>query len=101
MSLRSPPPPRPPAGMPVATRERAATVAMTGAVPPPMPMPVPTAAPPRPPTRSTTGPGRMTGPGKRCPTCGDRFPLDYRVCPRDAIELVVEADDERDEYVGT
>ena len=29
---------------------------------------------------------------RRCPTCGGRFPADFRVCPRDAVAL--------SEYVG-
>ncbi len=37
---------------------------------------------------------------KRCPSCGERFPFDYRVCPRDVVELELEADEQRDRYLG-
>jgi len=66
-----------------------------------MPTPEPVAA--RPTSRRVTGPIGLSvpiGPAKRCPKCGERFPMDYRVCPRDVVELEVEAGDERDPYVG-
>ncbi|MCX4242675.1 serine/threonine-protein kinase [Paraliomyxa miuraensis] len=89
----SPPPgaPRPPTAR---SAERAETIAMLGSVPAPTPVPAASA-----PSRSL--PSGPAGPTKRCPTCGERFPIDYRVCPRDVIELEVEADDDRDPYVGT
>jgi serine/threonine protein kinase len=37
---------------------------------------------------------------KQCPKCGDRFPLDFRVCPRDAVDLEEAHDAEDDPYVG-
>jgi tRNA A-37 threonylcarbamoyl transferase component Bud32 len=37
---------------------------------------------------------------KRCPSCGERFPFDYRVCPRDVVELEPEADEQRDRHLG-
>jgi len=37
---------------------------------------------------------------KRCPSCGERFPFDYRVCPRDVVELELESEEERDRYLG-
>jgi tRNA A-37 threonylcarbamoyl transferase component Bud32 len=86
---------------------------MTGPVPPP-PRPDPTpppaapraahpAAHPAAPTRRTTSGATNAGTmrtGKRCPTCGERFPIDYRVCPRDVVELEVEAEGDRDPYLG-
>jgi len=37
---------------------------------------------------------------QRCPKCGERFPPDYKVCPRDAVELTqVDASD--DPYIGS
>ena len=38
---------------------------------------------------------------KQCPKCGERFPLDFRVCPRDAVDLEEAQDAEDDPYVGT
>ena len=78
--------------------ERAETIALLGALPAPTPEPAM-----RPTSRRVTGPhvSVSTGPAKRCPKCGERFPLDYRVCPRDVVELEVEVDDDRDPYVGT
>jgi serine/threonine protein kinase len=84
--------------------ERAETIALLGALPTPAPAPASASASARRlPTRSVTGPHASVsigGPAKRCPACGERFPLDYRVCPRDVVELEVEADDDRDPYVG-
>lgn len=38
---------------------------------------------------------------KVCPTCGVRYPADFKVCPRDATELNERiANPEQDEYVG-
>lgn len=38
---------------------------------------------------------------KVCPTCHERFPADFRVCPRDAAELAdVEDDDDLDTLLG-
>ncbi len=37
---------------------------------------------------------------KRCPRCGERFPADFRVCPRDAVELVAFDEAVDDPYVG-
>jgi len=32
--------------------------------------------------------GQKTGPGLRaCPTCGERFPADFKLCPRDGAQL--------------
>ena len=36
---------------------------------------------------------------KRCPTCGERFPADFRVCPRDAVELEVVVGGVDDPYI--
>lgn len=42
----------------------------------------------------------MPRPGTRqCPTCGELFPGDFRVCPRDAVELV-EVEDADDPLLG-
>ncbi len=39
---------------------------------------------------------------KVCPVCGVRYPVEFKVCPRDATELgEVDADAERDEVIGT
>lgn len=39
---------------------------------------------------------------KACPTCGLRYPPEFRVCPRDAATLTeVSTDDETDDLVGT
>ena len=38
---------------------------------------------------------------KRCPKCGERFPADFRVCPRDAVELEVIVGRVNDPYVGS
>jgi serine/threonine-protein kinase len=38
---------------------------------------------------------------KVCPTCSERFPAEFRVCPRDAVELVEAAYEERDALIGT
>src|SRR5437773_10833448 len=38
---------------------------------------------------------------KMCPTCLERFPLDFRVCPRDATELQEIVQEETDLLVGT
>ena len=47
----------------------------------------------------------MTGDDKRmqrvCPTCGVRYPSEFKVCPRDATELNDLADKDRDELVGS
>lgn len=37
---------------------------------------------------------------KRCPRCGERFPADFRVCPRDAVELETIDGASDDPYVG-
>ncbi len=37
---------------------------------------------------------------KRCPRCGDRFPADFRVCPRDAVELETVEGADDDPYIG-
>jgi hypothetical protein len=82
--------------------ERAETIAMLGSVPTPTPTPTPTPAVRAQSRRHTSSlSAAPSGPAKRCPTCGERFPLDYRVCPRDVVELEVEVDDDRDPYVGT
>ncbi len=81
---------------------------MTGALPPaPPPSRAKAAAAslPGPPPASALVPTRTTNVGasrtaKRCPTCGERFPIDYRVCPRDVVELEVEAESEHDPYIG-
>src|SRR5687767_13098975 len=36
-----------------------------------------------------------------CPICGVRYPAEFKVCPRDASELVEVAEREEDELVGT
>jgi hypothetical protein len=37
---------------------------------------------------------------RRCPTCGERFPPDYKVCPRHAVELVAVDTASEDPYIG-
>ncbi len=38
---------------------------------------------------------------KVCPTCGVHYPAEFKVCPRDATELVdADASEDRDELVG-
>ena len=46
------------------------------------------------------GPPRTVLP-KRCPKCGERFPADFRVCPRDAIELEAIVGGVNDPYLGS
>jgi serine/threonine protein kinase len=114
MPAPAPPPPARPGDPRPTDRGRAETIAMTGPVPPPLrPDPAPAAAPRAPapgprapapgPSRRSTSSGTSAGmmrTGKRCPTCGERFPIDYRVCPRDVVELEVEAEGDRDPYLG-
>ena len=38
---------------------------------------------------------------KQCPTCGERYPSDFRVCPRDASELHDASDADSDPLLGT
>ena len=59
---------------------------MPAQAPPARPMP-PVPAPP--PPRSGAMPSYADGmlSSRRCPTCGGRFPADFRVCPRDAVPL--------------
>jgi serine/threonine-protein kinase len=38
---------------------------------------------------------------RRCPTCGEHFPLDYKVCPRHAVELVAVDSNSDDPYIGS
>jgi serine/threonine protein kinase len=38
---------------------------------------------------------------KQCPTCLERYPLDFRVCPRDASELQEVVEEEADLLIGT
>ncbi len=37
---------------------------------------------------------------KLCPTCELRYPADFKVCPKDATELVEASNEEQDELVG-
>jgi hypothetical protein len=37
---------------------------------------------------------------KRCPKCGERYPADFRVCPRDALELESVVGEVDDPYLG-
>ncbi|MEO9143041.1 MAG: protein kinase, partial [Polyangiaceae bacterium] len=37
---------------------------------------------------------------KRCPTCNNRYPLDFVVCPRDATTLDVDMDSDADPLLG-
>lgn len=37
---------------------------------------------------------------RRCPTCGEHFPIDYKVCPRHAVELVPVDSNSEDPYIG-
>jgi serine/threonine-protein kinase len=39
------------------------------------------------------------GAARRCPTCGARYPLDFRVCPKDATSLELAGDDD-DPLIG-
>lgn len=48
---------------------------------------------------SNAEPARTVLP-KRCPRCGERFPADFRVCPRDAVELEVVDGASDDPYIG-
>jgi len=48
---------------------------------------------------SNAEPARTVLP-KRCPRCGERFPADFRVCPRDAVELEAFDAAVDDPYVG-
>jgi serine/threonine-protein kinase len=48
------------------------------------------------------GPNSLAAMPKVCPTCGVRYPAEFKVCPRDADELAeVEEHHEQDELVGT
>ncbi len=51
------------------------------------------------PAMSQADPGRTVLP-KRCPRCGERFPADFRVCPRDAVELEEVDAALEDPYIG-
>jgi serine/threonine-protein kinase len=65
-----------------------------------VPIPTPGSRPPvekRSPTGSTT---MRNAAAKLCPTCGERFPIDYRVCPRDVIPLERLSEDEADPLIG-
>ena len=50
--------------------------------------------------REDAGPPRTVLP-KRCPKCGERFPADFRVCPRDAVELETIVGGVDDPYLGS
>lgn len=52
---------------------------------------------------TSVGDGTSASPrvSKMCPTCLERFPLDFRVCPRDATELQEIVEEEADLLVGT
>ncbi|MBK8237767.1 MAG: serine/threonine protein kinase [Deltaproteobacteria bacterium] len=80
-------------------RDSGAGTIVHGLAPPvPSPTKAPAAAPARAPAKpSPSRPSTRTpapAGAKMCPTCGERFPLDYRVCPRDVVPLehLVEAD---------
>ncbi|HET8933773.1 MAG TPA: serine/threonine-protein kinase [Polyangiales bacterium] len=37
---------------------------------------------------------------RQCPTCGERYPSDFRHCPRDATQLVEQSAEESDPLIG-
>src|SRR6185312_10434268 len=45
-------------------------------------------------SRARRDPRAIDGGGRRCPTCGARYPLDYKVCPKDATSLEEAAGDD-------
>lgn len=49
----------------------------------------------------TVGDQNRTVLPRRCPTCGEHFPLDYKVCPRHAVELVGVESNSDDPYIGS
>jgi tRNA A-37 threonylcarbamoyl transferase component Bud32 len=50
---------------------------------------------------AASGPVSAASMPKVCPICGVRYPVEFKVCPRDAVELAeVDADAEHDEIVG-
>ncbi len=64
---------------------------------------------PAPPAAATPAPARPIpsspslprgAAAKLCPTCGERFPVDYRVCPRDVVPLERLGEDEADPLIG-
>jgi hypothetical protein len=101
MSVKPPPlPPRPrpePPTSPSPAPVRARTIIETGNRPKALQSArIPTGRQSASPT-----PAPIVGPAKRCPTCKERFPIDYNLCPRDGAQLEVEVEDERDPYLGT
>ncbi|MBX7083116.1 MAG: serine/threonine protein kinase [Nannocystaceae bacterium] len=93
------PRPRPaPARPPAAVREPGQATMVTGVAPVP---PVdPSAAPTRPPLRGKLRAPTPAAGAKLCPVCGERFPLDYRVCPRDVVTLEHLAEADADPLIG-
>ena len=66
-------------------------------------VPIPGGSKPQIAGQPTSGPVSMPGPAplpKRCPTCGNRYPNDFVVCPRDAAALDVDMDPEADPMIG-
>ncbi len=51
------------------------------------------------PAESSVGPATLMNP-RSCPTCGGRYPADFKVCPRDATPLEDAAPDTDDPTVG-
>ena len=63
------------------------------------PIPTPASRPPL--ARGSASPTTMrNAAAKLCPTCGERFPVDYRVCPRDVVPLERLSEDEVDPLIG-
>src|SRR5688500_8925447 len=99
MTAKPPPlPPRPrPVPPPAASPARAKTIIETGTRPKALESQRPITGR----HSSSPTPAPIIGPAKRCPKCNERFPVDYKLCPRDGAELELEADDARDRYLGT
>src|SRR5581483_8472275 len=55
-------------------------------------------------TRAMSSPSLASHPGplaKVCPECGLHYPAEFKVCPRDAVELnEIDAEVEQDELLG-
>ncbi|MBL8942719.1 MAG: protein kinase [Myxococcales bacterium] len=99
---------QPPRAPPRAVTPASAATIVTG-VSAPIPTPGSQPSIPRPPAprqvapRSGSPSSVSAGRGaaaKLCPTCGERFPVDYRVCPRDVVPLERLSEDEADPLIG-
>jgi serine/threonine-protein kinase len=89
-----PPPPRAESRRPYAPLATRPQFGANGALARPEPPPPPLAAA----TQLLTPTGLSR---KRCPSCGERYPADFRVCPRDASPLQEVLNDDSDALIGS